>query len=414
MSDEQRPEQRPPERSFAADSDEDLPSSGESEAAPRDGFTREAGEVLEDSEDQADREVTDEPELTSDEHADGLADAAPPQASSPSQPVTDPDLATSERTVGGPSAEARDSSGTPAEANAPASETDTDTEELEELLNLAGAETAEQGEVKRMDAAGPPAGTVDAPGELTDQAPDATTDAGTTGGDTAGPAEKTAPEGEAGTAEEAEEPARPPRVVRTVADARDKRDLRRLPGRFFVVHTYSGYEQKVRGNLESRIRSHGVDNRIHEIVIPTEQVTEFKKGKKQTVEKKVYPGYVLVRMTMDERTRDVVRNTPAVTGFVGTQGTDPVPLSVREVAEILRLPDEYVEEAEEAVEEAAEPLPEIDLEVNESIRVTGGPFADFTGTISEINLDQQKLKVLVSIFGRETPVELGFDQVSKL
>ncbi len=171
----------------------------------------------------------------------------------------------------------------------------------------------------------------------------------------------------------------------------------------------------MKDNLENRVKALDLEDAIYEIIIPTEEVTEFKKGKKQTVEKKVFPGYVLVRMDMDKDTWGVVRNTPAVTGFVGTQGSEPLPLSMREVQEILSLPDEYREETEEEdEEEAAEPVAEIDLEVDETIRVTSGPFADFTGTIAEINLDQSKLKVLVSIFGRETPVELGFDQVAKL
>ncbi|HEX2027030.1 MAG TPA: transcription termination/antitermination protein NusG [Nitriliruptorales bacterium] len=187
-----------------------------------------------------------------------------------------------------------------------------------------------------------------------------------------------------------------------------------MPGDWYVVHTYSGYEQRVRDNLESRIKALGLEDRIYEVVIPTEEVTEFKKGKKQVVQKKVFPGYVLVRMEMDKETWGVVRNTPAITGFVGTQGSEPLPLSIREVGEILHLPTEYRPEVEKEVEDVVEPAAEIDLDVEETVRVTSGPFADFTGTIAEINLDQHKLKVLVSIFGRETPVELGFDQVAKL
>ena len=181
-------------------------------------------------------------------------------------------------------------------------------------------------------------------------------------------------------------------------------DFTRLPGDFYVVHTYAGYEAKVKANLESRITSMNMEDRIYEVIIPTEEGVEIKGGKKQTVQRKVFPGYVLVRMDLDDDSWYVVRNTPAVTGFVGPPGARPVPLSMREVEAILREP----EEGEEAV------TTKVDYEEGENIRVTSGPFADFTGTISEINADASKLKVLVSIFGRETPVELGFDQVAKL
>jgi transcription termination/antitermination protein NusG len=181
-------------------------------------------------------------------------------------------------------------------------------------------------------------------------------------------------------------------------------DFMRLPGDFYVVHTYAGYEAKVKANLESRIQSMNMEDRIYDVIIPTEEGVEIKGGKKQTVQRKVFPGYVLVRMDLDDDSWYVVRNTPAVTGFVGPPGARPVPLSMTEVENILREP----EEGEETVQT------KVDYEEGENIRVTSGPFADFTGTISEINADASKLKVLVSIFGRETPVELGFDQVAKL
>ncbi|MBA3622506.1 MAG: transcription termination/antitermination protein NusG [Euzebyales bacterium] len=176
-----------------------------------------------------------------------------------------------------------------------------------------------------------------------------------------------------------------------------------MPGDYYVVHTYAGYEAKVKANLESRIQSMNMEDRIHEVIIPTEDAVEIKAGKKQTVQRKVFPGYVLVRMDLDDDSWYVVRNTPAVTGFVGPPGARPVPLSMREVDAILREPEEGVAVA-----------PSVEYEDGENVRVTSGPFADFTGTISEINADQSKLKVLVSIFGRETPVELSFDQVAKL
>lgn len=181
-------------------------------------------------------------------------------------------------------------------------------------------------------------------------------------------------------------------------------EFRRLPGEYYVVHTYSGYEQRVKANLENRITSMNMEDQIFEVIIPTEDAVEIKGGKKQNVKRKVFPGYVLVRMDLDDDSWYVVRNTPAVTGFVGPPGARPVPLSYREVESILAEPEEG---------EAAT-VTTVDYEVSENIRVTSGPFADFTGTISEINADASKLKVLVSIFGRETPVELGFDQVAKL
>jgi transcriptional antiterminator NusG len=186
-------------------------------------------------------------------------------------------------------------------------------------------------------------------------------------------------------------------------EAERRSEFSRLPGDYYVVHTYAGYEAKVKANLESRIQSMNMEDRIYEVIIPTEDAVEIKAGKKQTVQRKVFPGYVLVRMDLDDDSWYVVRNTPAVTGFVGPPGAKPVPLSLREVEAILREP-----------EEGQETVPSVEFEEGENVRVTSGPFADFTGTISEINADQSKLKVLVSIFGRETPVELGFDQVAKL
>ena len=165
------------------------------------------------------------------------------------------------------------------------------------------------------------------------------------------------------------------------------------PGDWFVVHTYAGYENRVKTNLQSRIQSMNVEDRIFEVIIPMEDVMEIKQGRKQVVQKKVFPGYLLVRMYVDDDSWYVVRNTPGVTGFVGS-GARPTPLSTKEVEKILQVKPEFEEQ--------------------ESVRVTSGPFANFTGTISEINVDQSKLKVLVNIFGRETPVELGFDQVAKL
>ena len=172
-------------------------------------------------------------------------------------------------------------------------------------------------------------------------------------------------------------------------------------GDWYVVHTYAGYENKVKGSLETRINSMNMEDKIFEVVIPMEDVMEFKGGKKQVVQKKVFPGYLLVRMYLEDDSWYVVRNTPGVTGFVGS-GAKPTPLASREVDKILQ------------VKPVEKLKPRLEFEEGESVRVVTGPFANFTGTISEINLDQSKLKVLVNIFGRETPVELSFEQVSKL
>jgi transcriptional antiterminator NusG len=175
------------------------------------------------------------------------------------------------------------------------------------------------------------------------------------------------------------------------------------PGDWLVIHTYAGYENRVKTNLMSRIQSMNVDDKIFEVIIPMEDVMEIKQGRKQVVQKKVFPGYLLVRMYLDDDSWYVVRNTPGVTGFVGS-GAKPTPLSDREIDKILQVKPEDKKKLK----------PRLEFEEQESVRVISGPFANFTGTINEINVDQSKLKVLVNIFGRETPVELGFDQVAKL
>jgi transcriptional antiterminator NusG len=180
------------------------------------------------------------------------------------------------------------------------------------------------------------------------------------------------------------------------------------PGEWFVVHTYAGYENKVKSNLASRVRSMNMEERIFEVVIPMEDVIEFKAGRKTVVPKKVFPGYLLVRMNLDDDSWRVVRDTPGVTGFVGG-GAKPTPLSRKEVEAILG-----VEKEEGVPGEGKKARPRLEFDVGEQVRVVTGPFADFNGAISEINVDQSKLKVLVNIFGRETPVELEFGQVAKL
>src|SRR6266511_584366 len=176
------------------------------------------------------------------------------------------------------------------------------------------------------------------------------------------------------------------------------------PGEWYVVHTYAGYENKVKANLESRIHTMQMEDKIFDVVIPMEDVMEIKGGKKQIVQRKVFPGYLLVRMIYDNDSWYVVRNTPGVTGFVAAgTGSKPTPLSRREVEKILAVKKEEVK-----------PTFRLGFEEGDVVRIISGPFADFNGTINEINVDQSKLKILVNIFDRETPVELGFDQVAKV
>jgi transcription termination/antitermination protein NusG len=187
------------------------------------------------------------------------------------------------------------------------------------------------------------------------------------------------------------------------------RELRMLPGDWYVIHSYAGYENRVKTNLESRITSLNMEDYIFQIEVPTHQVTEVKSGKKQTVNEKVLPGYILVRLDLTDESWAVVRNTPGVTGFVGLSSR-PSPLPLSEVAGLLApVPAEGAKPADQA---AKVTTPE--YEVGESVTVMDGPFATLPATVNEVNSVTQKLKVLVSIFGRETPVELSFDQVSKI
>jgi transcriptional antiterminator NusG len=194
------------------------------------------------------------------------------------------------------------------------------------------------------------------------------------------------------------------------ADEQVEDDPWTRPGSWYVVHTQSGYEKKVTANLNARIQSMNMEDKIFEVVIPMEEVVEFKNGKKQTVQRKVFPGYLLVRCSMDDESWYCIRNTPGVTGFVGQsdRGQKPTPLRRREVRTFLA-PQGSGTDAE-----TARPKPKLDYEEGESVRVKEGPFADFLGTIAEINADHMKLKVLVNIFGRETLVEMDFSQVAKL
>jgi transcription termination/antitermination protein NusG len=204
----------------------------------------------------------------------------------------------------------------------------------------------------------------------------------------------------------AEPEAEPEAVVDPAAELRAA--LTTALGDWYVVHSYAGYEDKVKTNLENRISSLDMEDFIFQIEVPTEEVTEVKNGKRQQVQRKVFPGYILVRMELNDESWGAVRNTPGVTGFVGATSR-PSPLSVDEVVKILAPATEP-----EAKAGAKAPTQVVDYEVGESVTVMDGPFATLPATISEINAEHQKLKALVSIFGRETPVELAFSQVSKI
>ena len=191
-----------------------------------------------------------------------------------------------------------------------------------------------------------------------------------------------------------------------------QRELRMLPGDWYVVHSYAGYENRVKTNLESRIGSLNMEDFIFQIEVPVHQVTEIKGGKRQQVSEKVLPGYILVRMDLTDESWAVVRNTPGVTGFVGLSSR-PSPLQLGEVASLLA-PEPEPGTPAAATAAAARATVSPEFEVGESVTVMDGPFATLPATVNEINGDTQKLKVLVSIFGRETPVELSFDQVTKI
>ena len=208
-----------------------------------------------------------------------------------------------------------------------------------------------------------------------------------------------------GSADGASPPAAAQEQVAEDLDPADelRHSLSSLPGDWYVIHSYAGYENKVKANLESRISSLNVEEYIFQIEVPTEEVMEVKGGKRQAVVRKKLPGYLFVRMDLTDESWSAVRNTPGVTGFVG-HTSKPSPLTIDEVVKQLAPPKQKTVVATRSV----------DFEVGESITVTDGPFATLPATINEVNLDSQKLKVLVSIFGRETPVELSFNQVAKL
>ena len=220
------------------------------------------------------------------------------------------------------------------------------------------------------------------------------------------------------TVDAAEEPAGEPEAEQDPIEEL-RAELRRAPGDWFVIHSYAGYENKVKTNLESRISSLDMEDYIYQVEVPTEEVTEIKNGKRQQVNRKVFPGYILVRMELTDDSWGAVRNTPGVTGFVGAT-SKPSPLSMDEVIKILAPATQKAASigkatgTEAAAAGSATPVEVVDFEVGESVTVMDGPFATLPATISEIDPLHSKLKVLVSIFGRETPVELSFSQVSKI
>ena len=265
---------------------------------------------------------------------------------------------------------------------------------------------AETGEADDVSEYSEEAGGLDPAGEIDIDAAAPSADAASADGEPADDAGLGA-DGQADSLEEADSPEEPEEKA---DDAREEfeRELRMLPGDWYVVHSYAGYENRVKTNLESRIQSLNMEDYIFQIEVPVHQVTEIKGGKRQQVQEKVLPGYILVRMDLTDESWAVVRNTPGVTGFVGLSSR-PSPLQLGEVASLLAPePEPGTKQAE-----AARPST-VEFEVGESVTVMDGPFATLPATVNEVNPDTQKLKVLVSIFGRETPVELSFDQVTKI
>ncbi|MCQ6555172.1 transcription termination/antitermination protein NusG [Streptomyces sp. C10-9-1] len=214
----------------------------------------------------------------------------------------------------------------------------------------------------------------------------------------------------------AEEPAEPEAPADPIAALRD--ELRGLPGEWYVIHTYAGYEKRVKANLEQRAVSLNVEDFIYQAEVPEEEIVQIKNGERKNVRQNKLPGYVLVRMDLTNESWGVVRNTPGVTGFVGN-AYDPYPLTLDEIVKMLA-PEAEEKAAREAAEAEGKPAPArkvevqvLDFEVGDSVTVTDGPFATLQATINEINADSKKVKGLVEIFGRETPVELSFDQIQK-
>lgn len=295
-------------------------------------------------------------------------------------------------------------------------------ESVEDELDIVeAADAVDPDEVETADAeAGEPAeeaalhaeGDADDEGESDEDAADESEDEDESGDDED---DEEAAEVESEEAAEAapEEPAEPVDPIQALRD-----ELRLLPGEWYVIHTYAGYEKRVKANLEQRAVSLNVEEFIYQAEVPEEEIVQIKNGERKNVRQNKLPGYVLVRMDLTNESWGVVRNTPGVTGFVGN-AYDPYPLTLDEIVKMLA-PEAQEKAAKAAAEEAGLPAPAVkrtievlDFEVGDSVTVTDGPFATLQATINEINPDSKKVKGLVEIFGRETPVELSFDQIQK-
>ena len=292
--------------------------------------------------------------------------------------------------------------------------------------DAAGSQGNEVDQARDMDAEGAVATETASESDNTAASPTATT-----GSDADGSA--SASEGATGQPSAADEAEQDPEAAAMQAYKvrlrKFMRELKKLPGEWYIVQCYSGYENKVKTDLEVRSQTLGVDEQIHEVVVPIEEEVEVKDGKRKVVKHKLLPGYVLMRIELDDASWSVIRDTPGITSFVGNEG-HPTPVKIREVAKFLLPPETATQKAEQEGEEpaavdvsstgvAAPPRPaadkvKVDYEVGEAVTVLSGPFASVSATISEIDAENSKLKALVSIFGRETPVELDFDQVEKI
>jgi transcriptional antiterminator NusG len=293
------------------------------------------------------------------------------------------------------------------ETNDPTTDADETTSAVEapaEDVEVAAPESNGNGAAPDTEAVTAAAAEPEAATEDTDAEPEAATQ------DTDAEPEAATEDTDAGAEPEAAEPGAPEAEVVSDEALLDEQVVvdnpYMRPGKWFVVHTQSGYEKKVKQNLEARIHSMNAEEAVYEVVIPMEDYTDFKNGKRVVAQRKMFPGYLLVRAELDDTAWFVIRNTPGVTGFVG-QGAKPSPLPRRDVEAFL-MPTGTEEQG------AAKAKPAHAYEIGETVRVKEGPFADFSGEVIEINDDQLKLKVLVNIFGRETPVELEFSQVAKL
>ena len=292
--------------------------------------------------------------------------------------------------------------------------------------DAAGSQDNEADQARDMDAEGAVATETASESDNTAASPSATT--GSDGAGTASASEGATDQPSA--ADEAEQdPEAAAMQAYKVRLRKFMRELKKLPGEWYIVQCYSGYENKVKTDLEVRSQTLGVDEQIHEVVVPIEEKVEVKDGKRKVVKHKLLPGYVLMRIELDDASWSVIRDTPGITSFVGNEG-HPTPVKIREVAKFLLPPETATQKAEQEGEEpaavdvsstgvAAPPRPaadkvKVDYEVGEAVTVLSGPFASVSATISEIDAENSKLKALVSIFGRETPVELDFDQVEKI